>query len=149
MHWTVNKKPSLKKRSTGSVRNWLTDRRRFWNLPVEKILTGSISKPLATLCPIWPARDLILRPPAPETNALPLDQLACIIILRYSWITNCLIIWMIAIVRLLKIIFLSNLMLKTINAFCYSLVTGNEIDQDSLKALETTNYTKMYSGKAI
>ena len=56
---------------------------------------------------------------------------------------------MIAIARLLKIIFLSNLMLKTINAFCYSLVTGNEIDQDSQKALETTNYTKMYSGKAI
>ena len=32
-------------------------------------------EPLATLCPIWPARDLNLRPPAPETNALPLDQL--------------------------------------------------------------------------
>ena len=30
---------------------------------------------LATLCSIWPARDLNLRPPAPETNALPLDQL--------------------------------------------------------------------------
>ena len=29
-----------------------------------------------TLCPIWPAWDLNLRPPAPETNALPLDQLA-------------------------------------------------------------------------
>ena len=27
-------------------------------------------------CPIWPARDLNLRPPAPETKALPLDQLA-------------------------------------------------------------------------
>ena len=33
-------------------------------------------EPLATLCLIWPARDLNLRPPAPETNALPLDQLA-------------------------------------------------------------------------
>ena len=33
-------------------------------------------KPLATLCPIWPARDLNLRPPATETNPLPLDQLA-------------------------------------------------------------------------
>ena len=32
-------------------------------------------EPLATLCPIWPARDLNLGPPAPETNALPLDQL--------------------------------------------------------------------------
>ena len=31
---------------------------------------------MATLCPIWPARDLNLKPPAPETNALPLDQLA-------------------------------------------------------------------------
>ena len=29
---------------------------------------------LATLCPIWPARDLNLRPSAPEKNALPLDQ---------------------------------------------------------------------------
>ena len=33
-------------------------------------------EPLATLCPIWPARDLKLRPPAPETSALQLDQLA-------------------------------------------------------------------------
>ena len=32
--------------------------------------------PLTTRCPISPARDLNLRPPAPETNALPLDQLA-------------------------------------------------------------------------
>ena len=36
---------------------------------------------LATLCSIWPARDLNLRPPAPETNAFPLDQLAG---LKYS-----------------------------------------------------------------
>ena len=28
------------------------------------------------LCPIWLARDMNLRPPAPETNALPIDQLA-------------------------------------------------------------------------
>ena len=33
-------------------------------------------EPLATLCWIWLAWNLILRPPAPETNALPLDQLA-------------------------------------------------------------------------
>ena len=33
-------------------------------------------EPLATLCPTWTAQDLNLRPPAPETNALPLDQLA-------------------------------------------------------------------------
>ena len=33
-------------------------------------------EPLATLCPIWSARDLSFKPPAPETNALPLDQLA-------------------------------------------------------------------------
>ena len=31
-------------------------------------------KPLATLGPIWPAQVLILKPPAPETNALPLHQ---------------------------------------------------------------------------
>ena len=30
----------------------------------------------ATLCPIWPIRGLNLRSPAPETNAVPLDQLA-------------------------------------------------------------------------
>ena len=30
---------------------------------------------LATLCPIWPARDLNLWPPALEMNELPLDQL--------------------------------------------------------------------------
>ena len=33
-------------------------------------------KLLTTLCPIWPSRDLNLTPPAPETNKLPLDQLA-------------------------------------------------------------------------
>ena len=31
---------------------------------------------MATLCTILPAGDLNLRPPAPEMNALPLDQLA-------------------------------------------------------------------------
>ena len=36
----------------------------------------SDGEPLAALCPIWPARDLNLRPFAPETNVLPLDQLA-------------------------------------------------------------------------
>ena len=40
----------------------------------NKCRTGD--KPLITLCPIWPARDLNLRPFAPETNAFPLDQLA-------------------------------------------------------------------------
>ena len=30
---------------------------------------------LAALCPIWPDRGLNFRPPAPETNVLPLDQL--------------------------------------------------------------------------
>ena len=30
----------------------------------------------ATRCPIWPVRDLNLRPPTPDTNALPLYQLA-------------------------------------------------------------------------
>ena len=41
----------------------------------KKILHSS-SEPMAKLCPIWPALDLNLRPPAQETNALPLDQLA-------------------------------------------------------------------------
>ena len=36
----------------------------------------SDGEPVATLRSIWPARDLNLRPPAPETNALPLDQQA-------------------------------------------------------------------------
>ena len=42
-------------------------------------------KLLATLRPIWPVRDLNLKLPASETNALPLDQLAvwiCIILNR-------------------------------------------------------------------
>ena len=34
-------------------------------------------EPFATLCQISPARDLNLRPPASETNTLPLDCLAC------------------------------------------------------------------------
>ena len=33
-------------------------------------------EPFATLCPIWPARDLNIRAPTPETNAIPLNQLA-------------------------------------------------------------------------
>ena len=36
----------------------------------------SSGEPLATIYPIWPARDLNLTPPAPETNSLRLDQLA-------------------------------------------------------------------------
>ena len=36
----------------------------------------SSDEPLATLCSILPVRDLNLRPPAPETHALPIDQLA-------------------------------------------------------------------------
>ena len=39
----------------------------------------SSGKPLATLCPIWLARDLNLRSSAPEINALLLDQLAYLI----------------------------------------------------------------------
>ena len=47
---------------------------RATQLPSMKYCSGS--KPLATLCSIWPDRDLILIPTAPETNALPFDQLA-------------------------------------------------------------------------
>ena len=47
---------------------------RATQLLSEKCRSGG--EPLATLCPIWPARDLNLIPPALETNALPLDQLA-------------------------------------------------------------------------
>ena len=36
----------------------------------------SDGEPLATLCSIWQARDLNLRPPDPETNSLPLDYQA-------------------------------------------------------------------------
>ena len=39
-------------------------------------------EPLATLSSIRPVRDLNFTPPAPGTNALPLDQLACLKILR-------------------------------------------------------------------
>ena len=49
---------------------------RATQLLSKKCLNGG--EPLATLCPIWPARRLNLRLPAPETNALPLDQLALI-----------------------------------------------------------------------
>ena len=40
----------------------------------EKCCSGG--KPLATLCSIWPTQDMNLRPLVPETNALPLDQVA-------------------------------------------------------------------------
>ena len=55
----------------------------YWNHVVSPRATSStqlLSKngcsggePLATLCLIWPRRDLNLRPTTPETNALPLD----------------------------------------------------------------------------
>ena len=32
-------------------------------------------EPLATLCTFWPVRGLNLRPPVPEKNVLPLDQM--------------------------------------------------------------------------
>ena len=44
-------------------------------------------EPFATLCPIWPVRDLNLGSPAPETNALPLDQLAGISMIMFHNIT--------------------------------------------------------------
>ena len=47
---------------------------RATQLLSKKCCSGG--EPLAALCLIWPARDLNLKPPAPETNALPLDQLA-------------------------------------------------------------------------
>ena len=46
-------------------------------------------EPLATLCPILPARDLNLRPPAPETNALPLDRQTKFQPLRSNSTTKC------------------------------------------------------------
>ena len=42
----------------------------------------SCAEPLATLCPIWPVRDLNLRPLAPQTNVLPLDHLAGLVNFR-------------------------------------------------------------------
>ena len=51
----------------------------FW----KKCCSGD--EPLATLCPIWPIRDLNLRPAARKTNALPLDQLTgCIEKSKYA-----------------------------------------------------------------
>ena len=32
-------------------------------------------EPLATMCPIWTTQDLSLSPPAPETSALPLNEM--------------------------------------------------------------------------
>ena len=49
-------------------------RLRATQLHSKKCCSGG--EPLATLCPIWQARDLNLRPPALETNVLPLDQVA-------------------------------------------------------------------------
>ena len=58
------------------VTSWRGPSPRHWSqatqLLSKKCRNGG--EPLATLCPIWPARDLNLRLPAPETNALPLDQ---------------------------------------------------------------------------
>ena len=53
---------------------------------------------VATLYPIWPARDLNLRPTAPETNALPLDQLAGCSknVFVFQYFTYCLLLAMLA-----------------------------------------------------
>ena len=48
-------------------------------LQSKKYCSGG--KQLITLCPIWPAQDLNLRPSAPETNALQLNQLAACVFL--------------------------------------------------------------------
>ena len=47
-----------------------------WATQLHSKKCCSGGKPLATLCQIWPAQDLNLRPPASATNTLPLDQLA-------------------------------------------------------------------------
>ena len=49
-------------------------RLRATHLLAKKCQCGG--EPWATLYPIWPAGNLNLRLPAPETNTLPLDQLA-------------------------------------------------------------------------
>ena len=52
---------------SASLRLWATQfSKKCWN----------DGESFATLCPIWTAQDLNLRPPAPKTNALPFDQLA-------------------------------------------------------------------------
>ena len=56
---------------------------RATQLLSKKCCSGG--EPLATLCPIWPARDLNLRPPASETNALPLDQLAGLVTFWFGY----------------------------------------------------------------
>ena len=49
---------------------------------------GSFQRNIATMvsrwqpCPIWPTRDLNLRPPASETNALPLDHMKWMLITK-------------------------------------------------------------------
>ena len=46
---------------------------RAIHLPSKKYHSGG-DEPSATLRPIWPARNLNLKPSAPKTDALPLDQ---------------------------------------------------------------------------
>ena len=59
---------------------------RATHLLLKKCHNGG--EPLATLCPIWPVRELNLRPPAPETNALPLDQLSLFQMIPFFFLRN-------------------------------------------------------------
>ena len=83
LHWIA----SVKSNQIFHYTRWITPKRvtslrdpsprhcdQATQLLSKKCRSGG--EPLATLCLIWPARDVNLRPPAPETNALPLDQLA-------------------------------------------------------------------------
>ena len=59
---------------------------RLWATQLLSKKCRSGSEPLATLCPICEVLDLNLRPLAPETNALPLDQLTGQLNLWYRFI---------------------------------------------------------------
>ena len=70
---------------------------RVTQLLLKKCRSGG--ETLATLCPIWKARDLNLRSPAPETNALLPDQPVGVVLhsrnkmikpCYYFWIKDCL-----------------------------------------------------------
>ena len=61
------------------------------------------------LCPIWTARDLNLWPPAPETNVLPLDQLAghidfwfCYSVSLSYYMLYLYIFWVVAKIKIIK-----------------------------------------------
>ena len=103
---------------------------------ILKKYTCSGGEPLTSLCPIWPVRNLNLRPPAPKTNALSLDQQAC---------RCCITIYSIMLLRFIDTIFHQLNFLISCNYFTILCTNENQHNRTKYnKKLRKVQFQRMH-----